>query len=803
MPLAAMKYFICYLASCASLASFSSRLEAPMPPEALALVEAESSADQQIDQNLQKWFAMVDRAQEPLIMEQQSFETFTSQQTLTHRLYLQWLRANDQNERSKLEALQTELLSHIKSESFRVDDPLADYLLFSLYRYRKLPPQEVDYLSSRLKLSPHWSCPKREHLTMQLNEDRAQTLTLEQFKQFIDRIQAMRPERYQREAWESLLELADPKEHGSLRAELYSHVRKYPKLINDHGWLLDPEASTTLSKPVGKFAEALEQIGEQVDRRRCNTAKAYLKKAIRLDEKAEHFNEISGIVNDVDRCFRRRGTRARLRFLKAIDEPLKKKYGFAGEELALRPQGLIYWGDDEFVKARKVFDKILEQAKKAEDKTILARNLYTYARIDENEGSLLSSIARYRDFIDRFPKHENINSVLTSLVVLASITNQNDMALDYARQIINRENELALSERDGATMSFGLFWAGKLSLSSGNRPMAEEYWRRLASEYYSTFYGALGHYMLETVIGKKFLLQPVRATAFDFEHLKSPLTVEEKHTVARIEQLVSFGLKDDAACEARALVIDDQRPQLALIKSMLLYAAGEWLAAIQTYSDIPRNYRNTLPAGMERLLFPKAYEPIVSKYAQKLDIPEEYIYAIIRQESVFNPRARSPVGASGLMQLMPATARMEAQRLSRGYISSKSRRDIVQRARKRSQLFDAETNIALGVHHVYRLYSRYRNPVFVLTSYNANPRATEKWLENLDTSNMLAFIERIPYKETRAYVKLVMRNYFYYKRWYSGYEKPTPFMESIAPTVFELAKGEAAPGKVEATLISN
>ena len=104
---------------------------------------------------------------------------------------------------------------------------------------------------------------------------------------------------------------------------------------------------------------------------------------------------------------------------------------------------------------------------------------------------------------------------------------------------------------------------------------------------------------------------------------------------------------------------------------------------------------------------------------------------------------------------------------------------------------------------MYRLYNRYRNPVFVLTSYNANPRATEKWLENLDTSNMLAFIERIPYRETRAYVKLVMRNYFYYKRWYSGSDKPTPFMESLAPTVMELAKRDQSPHKVEATLISN
>ena len=97
---------------------------------------------------------------------------------------------------------------------------------------------------------------------------------------------------------------------------------------------------------------------------------------------------------------------------------------------------------------------------------------------------------------------------------------------------------------------------------------------------------------------------------------------------------------------------------------------------------------------------------------------------------------------------------------------------------------------------MHRLFSKYKNPIYVLTSYNANPRATEEWLENIDTSDALAFIERIPYRETRAYVKLVMRNYFYYKRWY---EEPgaVPFMDYLAPKSIELArrnvttKGEA------------
>ncbi|MFY7928846.1 MAG: hypothetical protein ACOVS5_08230, partial [Oligoflexus sp.] len=83
----------------------------------------------------------------------------------------------------------------------------------------------------------------------------------------------------------------------------------------------------------------------------------------------------------------------------------------------------------------------------------------------------------------------------------------------------------------------------------------------------------------------------------------------------------------------------------------------------------------------------------------------------------------------------------------------------------------------------------YKNPVFVLTSYNANPRATERWISNIDSDDMLVFIERIPYRETRSYVKLVMRNYFYYKRWYEGPDASLPLFQSLLPKALVDAGG--------------
>ena len=132
------------------------------------------------------------------------------------------------------------------------------------------------------------------------------------------------------------------------------------------------------------------------------------------------------------------------------------------------------------------------------------------------------------------------------------------------------------------------------------------------------------------------------------------------------------------------------------------------------------------------------------------------------------------------MQLMPGTARVEARRLGRSYLPKRDRRRLLRSARSRKNLFDAETNLALGVHHVHRLLEKYGNPIFVLTSYNANPRATERWKQNLPSDDLLAFIERIPYRETKTYVKLVLRNYFYYKRWYTGPTNKMRHLDLIA-----------------------
>jgi soluble lytic murein transglycosylase len=121
----------------------------------------------------------------------------------------------------------------------------------------------------------------------------------------------------------------------------------------------------------------------------------------------------------------------------------------------------------------------------------------------------------------------------------------------------------------------------------------------------------------------------------------------------------------------------------------------------------------------------------------------------MRQESAFNPRAKSVAGARGLMQLMPATARMMHGRL------------------RTVRLYDADFNIKLGTKYFQRLEKKYDgNLIDTLCAYNAGEGNLKKWKDDIfvfGEDNPLEKIEMIPFNETRKYVKLIYRNLFYYR----------------------------------------
>ena len=141
-----------------------------------------------------------------------------------------------------------------------------------------------------------------------------------------------------------------------------------------------------------------------------------------------------------------------------------------------------------------------------------------------------------------------------------------------------------------------------------------------------------------------------------------------------------------------------------------------------------------------KLRFPKAYQQEINEYATKQNISPSWAFAIARRESSFMTDASSSAGAKGLMQVLPSTARM----LKRKKLSSQ-------------YLYDAKNNIKLGTKYLKKLLDKNNgNEVLATASYNAGPYRVKKWLKNLKEIPADIWVETIPYKETRNYVKSVL-----------------------------------------------
>lgn len=158
--------------------------------------------------------------------------------------------------------------------------------------------------------------------------------------------------------------------------------------------------------------------------------------------------------------------------------------------------------------------------------------------------------------------------------------------------------------------------------------------------------------------------------------------------------------------------------------------------------------------------FPLAYKDLFVRYTGDKDISQSYAMAIARQESAWNPKVRSPVGATGLMQIMPGTATHTVKMFAiPGYSGP-------------NQLLDPETNINIGTRYLQYVYQQFgNNRIYASAAYNAGPGRVRTWQGNsAGRIDAAAFVESIPFSETRGYVKNVLAYDAYY-RYFMG-DKP-------------------------------
>jgi soluble lytic murein transglycosylase len=255
-------------------------------------------------------------------------------------------------------------------------------------------------------------------------------------------------------------------------------------------------------------------------------------------------------------------------------------------------------------------------------------------------------------------------------------------------------------------------------------------------------------------------------TPFVFDSVDSGLN--------KARDLIAESLANGELNTARALLekinierLQATEPGYRMQWAYYMHMAQVGVRKFQILGKLINDHPDFRSQSVKNMLFPNWYFEQVSFHSSQVD--PWLIQSLIRQESAFDPRARSRVGATGLMQLMPATAKIY------GKIN-------------RQQLKDPEQNVRVGVRFFERLLDRYDGNVhFALAAYNAGPGKVDDWVKRYPTQDPLLFADIIPYRETREYVAFILRNYYWYQFLNGQPKQSSPLLSQrkLELTVFE------------------
>ncbi len=311
---------------------------------------------------------------------------------------------------------------------------------------------------------------------------------------------------------------------------------------------------------------------------------------------------------------------------------------------------------------------------------------------------------------------------------------------------------LATTVQDHAWQRQAHYWHARTLEQMGQEDEAQTWYRRIATEWPMTYYGQLSQARLRIPVN----VADNRRAQWEEQVIEHP-ALSELHTNVHFQKanaLSRLGLREEAAGELLAVRTDYRgQPRILYAVARQLMEFGAYDAAlsiaVRNFLDVLQRHQVPPASPLWRITYPAGYVHVIrDSVAPHVD--PFLVAGLIREESLYNPRALSPVGAAGLMQLMPKTANRVARRLGLGHVD-------------RDDLFDGVLNIRLGAYHVGELLDAYQgNQIHAIAAYNAGPKAVQRWIDKFGDRDPDEFVEHIPYKETRRYVKRVITSYRIY-----------------------------------------
>jgi len=404
-------------------------------------------------------------------------------------------------------------------------------------------------------------------------------------------------------------------------------------------------------------------------------------------------------------------------------------------------------------------EKLFPKHRFADDARLRAASVFYDGGDEARYLALLSSLP------DAYPEGDMRGEALFR-VALAKLS-KND--LDGARAVLDRA--LAIEPDEHAWNSGrAAYFRARIAEASADVDGARQRYAAIIRDQPLAYYMLLAYARLRAI--DDAMAQSTLKASVEREEPGSPFTTEHAELgsaeFARFLRLLEVGEIEAARREAHVggFLADSVDPDVLWTIAWAFDRAGapdvgHWLARTRL-----NQFHAHWPAGRWKLpwevAYPRSWEDLVVRESASSDIPPPLTWAVMREESAFNPDARSVANAIGLMQLLVGSARLVAGSHP---------------APDESTLRHPDVSIALGA----RLLASYRksfstNPALAIAAYNGGPGAVRRWLTEHGGEDFDVFVERIPYEETRGYLKRVLASEAAYAFLYA----PKTFDELLA-----------------------
>lgn len=382
-----------------------------------------------------------------------------------------------------------------------------------------------------------------------------------------------------------------------------------------------------------------------------------------------------------------------------------------------------------------------------------------------NSGNHSLAVQLFSEFLARFPRDHIADEATWYLAWNSYRMGDLQKAADTLATLRSRFPRSSMTTR-------AYYWEGRIMSQLGRTEDAQKAFKAAAADPFD-YYAVIAEQRLNQASSHNGSLDVVEpqmpwgVDAFKWD------TFEGQRTL----RLTKLGMLKDAA---HALLDVPLRgsfsaSDVAYAKARILYELGDFNT---TYRLVAGNFArelSQLPRGrahwLYHMAYPKAFSDWVDTAANEFGISPLLVLSLMRQESAFDDGARSWASANGLMQIIPVTGRRIAQAMGETLYSD-------------GLLRDPAVNVRFGTWYLSQLVTKFDgNYVLAIGSYNAGPQAVQRWTKNRIQMPLDEFVEDIPYRETRHYVKNVLSNLAAYNGLYI--KKPISLPDKVPSTFLD------------------